>query len=294
MMAAFAGWNDAGDASTTAIRYLAEQWDAEQIAEIDAEEFFDFTETRPCVELVGGMTRRISWPSTSVSVASAPGRDDDSDRDVVLLIGTEPQLRWRTFCRQIADIAFALEVEQVIVLGALLAEVPHSRPVPISGSASDPSLVMRHGLRRSRYEGPTGIVGVLHQSCDEAGLSSVSLWATVPSYVPGAPSPKAALALVDRTTDVLGLSVDTTLLEMGAERYLKELDQLVAADEESAAYVRRLEAELDGDAPASAVAGDDLDATPFTDDDAARVADEVERYLRDHPEGPGRPGSADR
>ena len=286
MLAAFAGWNDAGDASTTAVRYLTEQWDAEQIAEIDAEEFFDFTETRPCVELVGGMTRKISWPSTSVSVASAAGQVDGEERDVVLLLGTEPQLKWRTFCRQVADVAFALEVEQVIVLGALLAEVPHSRPVPISGSASDPALVMRHGLRRSRYEGPTGIVGVLHQSCDEAGLPSVSLWATVPSYVPGAPSPKAALALVERTTEVLGLSVDTTLLQMGADRYLEELDELVAADEESASYVRRLEAELDGESPAGSLTGEDLDITPFTDDDAARVADEVERYLREHPDGP--------
>lgn len=292
MVVAFAGWNDAGDASTTAVRYLSEQWDAEEIAEIDAEEFFDFTETRPCVELVDGVTRRISWPTTRVAVATAPGRDGTDERDVVLLLGTEPQLKWRTFCRQITDVAFALGVEQVMVLGALLAEIPHSRPVPITGSASDPALVLRHGLRRSRYQGPTGIVGVLHDACYQAGLTSVSLWATVPSYVPGTASPRAALALVERAIGVLDVEVDTTLLQAGADHYVRELDQLVAADDESAEYVRRLEAEvdapeIDADRAAIEAAGDD---PPFTDADARRVADEVERFLRDNPDNPGGPG----
>ncbi|HVX16772.1 MAG TPA: PAC2 family protein [Acidimicrobiales bacterium] len=299
LVAAFAGWNDAGDASTSAVRYLADQWDAEPVAEIDAEEFFDFTETRPCVELVDGITRQITWPSTTVNVATAPGRADGPDQDVVLLLGTEPQLRWRTFCRQITDIAFALGVEEVMVLGALLAEVPHSRPVPITGSASDPATVLRHGLRRSRYQGPTGIVGVLHDACNREGLATVSLWATVPSYVPGTASPRAALALVERATAVLDTDVDTTLLAMGADRYLHELDQLVAADDDSAAYVRGLEERVDGGAadaeltaedhvggPADHPAGEGHHP-PFTDADAQRVADEVERFLRERPDEPG-------
>lgn len=282
MLAAFAGWNDAGDASTTAVRYLSEQWDSEQVAEIDAEEFFDFTETRPCVELVNGISRRITWPTTTISVATPQARTAEPARDVVLVLGTEPQLRWRTFCRQVADVAFALQVEQIVILGALLAEVPHTRPVPITGSASDPALVLRHGLRRSRYEGPTGIVGVLHQACDDAGLASISLWATVPSYVPGTPSPRAALALVERVSEVLEADVDTTLLEVGARRYQNELDELVAADEESADYVRRLEGNCDERST-------NRESEPaFTDDDAHRVADEVERFLRERP--PGSPG----
>lgn len=273
MIAAFAGWNDAGDASTAAVRYLAEQWDAEPLATIEAEEFFDFTETRPTVAIVEGSTRRICWPDVEASFA----RPAESDSDVVLIVGTEPQLRWRTFCRQLTDLATTIDASTAVVLGSLLAEVPHSRPVPISGSATSAELVLRHALRRSTYEGPTGIVGVLTDAFASAGLPTVSLWATVPTYVPAAASPKATLALVERVAGLLETPVETSLLEAAAHHYESELDRLVAADEETAEYVHRLEAELD-------VSGGDDGVLPRAGAEL-HIADEVERFLRDRSNG---------
>ena len=171
MVAAFEGWNDAADASSTAARYLRERWDARPFASIDPEDFFDFSTTRPQVRLIDGLTREITWPETELSAAALPG----SQRDVVVLVGTEPQLRWRTFCAEVTGIAGELGVELVVTLGALLADVAHTRPVRVTGTAADPELVARLGLQRSAYEGPTGIVGVLHDACRQAQIPSASL-----------------------------------------------------------------------------------------------------------------------
>ena len=194
LLAAFRGWNDGAQAASLAAGYLAKTWDAEQFAEIDPEDFFDFQATRPHVSLEDGLTRRIEWPETGFYHA----RPEGLDRDVVLLLGIEPNLRWRTFTELVVGLATELEVELMITLGALLADVPHTRPAPVTGSATDSELVERLGLSASRYEGPTGIVGVLHDACREAGIPSASLWAAVPHYVSLTPSPRAAVALCER------------------------------------------------------------------------------------------------
>ena len=191
LVAGFEGWNDAGEAASFAARFLSERWDAEVFAELDPEDFFDFTSTRPQVRLDEGMQREIVWPATTMSAAAVPG----GERDVIFLIGTEPQLRWRTFCEEIVAVAGEHDVRLVVTLGALLAEVPHSRPVNVVGHDAGSGSRSVARLHQSSYEGPTGIVGVLHDAFRRTGIPSVSLWATVPTYVPSAPSPKAALAL---------------------------------------------------------------------------------------------------
>ena len=192
LVASFRGWNDGGQGATLATGYLAKLWGAERFAEIDPEGFFDFQATRPHVTLVDGMSRRIDWPENALFHASV-----DGERDAVLLMGVEPNLRWRTFTDLVVGLAKDLGVELVVTLGALLADVPHTRPAPVTGTASDPDLIERLGLQASRYEGPTGIVGVLHDACRRAGIPSASLWAAVPHYVSLAPSPRAALALCE-------------------------------------------------------------------------------------------------
>jgi proteasome assembly chaperone (PAC2) family protein len=266
LIAAFEGWNDAGDAATSAVRFLRDRWEARPFADLDPEDFYDFTSTRPLVRLDEGMQREITWPSNELSAGSIPG----SGRDVVVLLGTEPQLRWRTFCEQLTGVATALGVRMVVTLGALLAEVAHSRPVSVIGTAFDPRVVQQLGFQQSRYEGPTGIVGVLHDACRRAGIESASLWAAVPTYVPGAPSPKAALALVERTAELLRVPVVTTELEIASASYERQVSELVAADDDTAEYVARLEAQHDeGD-------GDELQT-------GESLAEEVERFLREHP-----------
>jgi proteasome assembly chaperone (PAC2) family protein len=227
MIAAFRGWNDGGQGASLATGYLAKLWDAKRFAEIDPENFFDFQATRPHVSLEEGLTRRIDWPST----VFYHGRPEGFDRDVVLLLGIEPNLRWRTF----SD----------LTLGALLADVPHTRPCPVSGSASDPELVERLGLSASRYEGPTGIVGVLHDACRQADIHSASLWAAVPHYVSLTPSPKAALALCERLGDLLGAEIDTTELAEAADNYSEQVSEAVASDPDTAAYIEELEQRAD-------------------------------------------------
>ena len=197
LIAAFRGWNDGGQGASLAAGYLAKTWDAQRFAEIDPEGFFDFQSTRPQVKLEEGFTRRIDWPETVFYHA----RPDGMDRDAVLLLGVEPNLRWRTFAGLVVDFARELGVELVVTLGALLADVPHTRPAPVTGSATDPDLIEQLGLQASRYEGPTGIVGVVHDACKRAGIASASLWAAVPHYVSLAPSPKAAGALCERLAD---------------------------------------------------------------------------------------------
>ena len=241
LIAAFRGWNDGAQAASLAAGYLAKTWEAQRFADVDPEEFFDFQATRPHVSLEAGMTRRIDWPETAFYHA----RPDGLDRDLVLLLGIEPNLRWRAFTELVAGLVRELGVEMMITLGALLADVPHTRPSPVTGSASDPDLVRELGLSESRYEGPTGIVGVLHDSCREAGIPSASLWVAVPHYVSLTPSPRAAVALCERLGGLIGLDVDVSELEEAARSYEEQVSEAVASDEETAAYVEELEQRVD-------------------------------------------------
>ena len=262
LVVAFEGWNDAGDAATTALRWLRDRWASEPLAEIECEDFYDFTSTRPQVRLIDGETRTIEWPSIELTWGREAGRD------VVTLLGNEPQLRWKTFSRAVLDLAADLGIEMVVSLGALFAEVPHTRPTSVIGTATDPALIEELGLQRSGYQGPTGIVGVLQNAFANAGVRSVSLWAPVPAYVPGAPSPKAALALVRRTGTVLDLGLVTTDLEIASAAYERQVSEVVTDDEEMTEYVQRLERRYEDD------------SEPALEPDADIVA-EVERFLRE-------------
>jgi proteasome assembly chaperone (PAC2) family protein len=272
LIASFEGWSDAGDAASLAARYLSESWPVRRFATIDPEEFFDFTVTRPQVRLVdGGTTRRIEWPETLLLAGPIPG----AGRDVIVLRGVEPQLRWRAFCDSILGVASALGAQMLLTLGALLADVPHTRPVPIAGSAYEPTLAARFGLEISRYEGETGIVGVLHDACAQAGLPSAGLWASVPHYVHQVSSPKAALALVERTATLLGTRLDPVELRAASEVYLRQVNDRVADDEDAAAYVAQLEEAADRLAA-------ETPAAELTLPSADSLAAEAERFLRDH------------
>jgi len=241
LIAAFRGWNDGGQAATLACGTLARTWDAKRFAEIDPEGFVDFQATRPTVSLDDGMTRQIEWPETAFYAATIPG----ADRDAVILLGVEPNYRWRAFNELVIGLTRDLGVELVVTLGALLADVPHTRAAPVTGAASDLSLVEELGLQQSRYEGPTGIVGVLHDACRQAGIPSVSLWSAVPHYVSLAPSPRAARALCDRLGELLGVTIDLTELEEAEEIYAQQITEAVASDPETAAYVEELERRAD-------------------------------------------------
>jgi proteasome assembly chaperone (PAC2) family protein len=241
LISAFRGWNDGGQGASLAGGYLAKQWGAARFAEIEPEGFYDFQATRPHVSLVEGATRQIDWPENAFYHAHMTGQS----RDAVLLLGIEPNLRWRTFSGLVTGLAQELGVELMVTLGSLLADVPHTRPAPVTGAATDPSLIEQLGLQASRYEGPTGIVGVLHDACRRAGLPSASLWAAVPHYVSLAPSPRAALALCQRLADLLDAPIDTTELEEAAERYAEQVSEAVSADAETAAYVEELEQRSD-------------------------------------------------
>ncbi len=267
---AFEGWNDAGDAATTAVRHLAREWDARAFASIDPEVFYDFTTTRPHVRFNEQGHREIVWPENIMARATV-----QSGLDVITLVGTEPQLRWRTFCEQIVGLAQQLGVRLVVTVGALLTEVPHTRPTPVYGTAYDDEVTEDLGLVPSRYEGPTGIVGVLHAACADAGLPSASLWAAVPTYVPSAPSPKAAMALVERSAALLETSVSVGDLTAETAAYEEHISELVEADEESRDYVRQLEHAFDTSEDGRA----GFDALL---DDPDALVQEVERFLRDH------------
>lgn len=283
LIAAFRGWNDGAQGATLAGGYLAKAWGAARFAEIDPEGYFDFQATRPQVSLVEGVTRQIEWPDNGFYHAAIPG----AGRDCVLLLGIEPNVRWRTFTDLVVSLATELGVEMVVTFGALLADVPHTRPAPVSGSATDPKLVEELGLQLSRYEGPTGVVGVLHDSCRRAGIPSVSLWAAVPHYVSLAPSPRAALALCERLGTLLSIEVDTAELEEAAETYVRQVSEAVATDEETSAYVDELERRSE-----MLPAEEDL---PSGD----TIAAELTRYLRerdrenDDPETPRGPTQPD-
>jgi predicted ATP-grasp superfamily ATP-dependent carboligase len=237
MVCAFQGWNDAGDAASSAVAFLASALSARRFARIDSEDFYDFQANRPCVRLDAEDKREIVWPTVEIFEAPAPR----APRDLVLVQGVEPSMRWRAFSSHVVDLAEALGVQVVVSLGALLGDVAHTRPVPMTGHASDPALMERLGIQGSTYEGPTGIVGVLHHACAEAGLPSVSLWAAVPHYVAAATNPKAALALVRRLEGLIGVSVDVSELESSATDYERQVGLAVQSDPDIQAFVERLE-----------------------------------------------------
>jgi proteasome assembly chaperone (PAC2) family protein len=239
LVCAFRGWNDAAAAASTALRTIATSMDTEQIATVDPEDYFDFQATRPTISLDEGQTRRIDWPENNLIAARVP----TADRDLVLLDGTEPNLRWRTFSETIATAADALGVDLVITLGALIAEVAHTLPVPITGLASSQELVEELELERSNYEGPTGIVGVVHDLCRQTGIQSASLWAAVPHYVAAVPNPKAALALLRRLEGLTGIAVEASDLEEETTDYEEQIGRAVAANPEIEELVSRIEAE---------------------------------------------------
>jgi proteasome assembly chaperone (PAC2) family protein len=239
LVCSFRGWNDAAAAASTALAAVGDAFDSETIAEIDPEEYFDFQATRPTIILTEGQARRIEWPHNQLIAVRIPA----ADRDLVLLDGTEPNLRWRTFSETIATAADALGVEMVITLGALIAEVSHTLPVPITGLASDEQLVEELDLQRSSYEGPTGIVGVVHDCCRQLGMASASLWAAVPHYIAAVPNPKAALALLRRLEGLTGIAVDATELEEEATSYEEQIDRAIAANPEIEELVEKIEAE---------------------------------------------------
>src|SRR2546421_4223269 len=245
VVCAFKGWNDAGEAATAALGFLIDTFDATEVARIDPEEYYDFTAVRPTVRLSEGRTRIIEWPENTVHAAQVAG----AEHDLLLLQGTEPSLRWRRFTGHVLEAARELDAHMVITLGSLLADVPHSRPVPITGIASDGALVERLGYERSTYEGPTGIVGVLHHECAKAGISSVSLWASVPHYVAAAPNPKAALALIRSFEGVAGVAVEALDLEGSAAGYARQVSAAVASDPEVKSFVERLQQTLDEGQP---------------------------------------------
>jgi predicted ATP-grasp superfamily ATP-dependent carboligase len=268
MVAAFRGWNDGGQGATLGGGYLARQWGAESFAEIESENFYDFQAVRPHVSLEEGLTRKLEWPENTFLHAPIPGLE----RDAVILLGVEPNLRWKTYSRLVLELAQDLGVELVVTLGSLLADVPHTRPAPVSAAASDPSLVEELGVEPSRYEGPTGILGVLLDACRGEGIPSVSLWAAVPHYVSLAPSPRAALALCRRFGELVGTEIDVEELEQASEEYAEQVTEAVASDVETAAYVDELERRVD-----MMEAAEDLPS-------GESLAAELTRFLREREE----------
>jgi proteasome assembly chaperone (PAC2) family protein len=268
LIAAFKGWNDGGQGATLAAGYLARLWRAQRFADIDPEEFVDFQTSRPHVALDEGATRRITWPENAFHHA----RIDALGRDAVILLGIEPNYRWRHFTELIVGVARELEIELVVTFGALLADVPHTRPAPVTGAATDPDLVEELGLQLSRYEGPTGIVGVLLDACRQAEIPAVSLWSAVPHYVSLAPSPRAAKALCERLGALLRCEIDLSELEAAEATYAEQINQAVEADEDTASYVEELERRADSLGELS-----DEGRLPSGD----TIADELTRFLRE-------------
>jgi predicted ATP-grasp superfamily ATP-dependent carboligase len=266
MVCAFQGWNDAGDAASSAVSFLAGALGAKRFARVDPEEFYDFQANRPTIKLDGRERRDIVWPGVEIFEATAPR----APRDLVLVQGVEPSMRWRSFCANVVDLAEALGVQVVVSLGALLGDVPHTRPVAMTGHASDPSLLERVDVGSSVYEGPTGIVGVLHAACAEAGLPAASLWAAVPHYVAAATNPKAALALLRRVEMMIGVSIDVSELESAAADYERQVGLAVQSDPDIQAFVERLEQAAESDEQTSHAEVPSGDA----------IAREFQRFLR--------------
>lgn len=267
LVAAFEGWNDAADAASGAVEHLELIWDAQPLAELDSEDYYDYQVNRPTVRHVDGVSREIHWPSTMLSVCSPPG----SDRDVVLLRGVEPNMRWRSFCNDLLEFIEQLDVTTVVILGALLADTPHTRPVPVTGTAYSKEAAERFSLEQTRYEGPTGITGVLQDACVRAGVPAISFWAAVPHYVSQPPNPKAVIALLHRVEDVLDVEVPMGGLPEQAEEWESTVNEMTTGDEEIAEYVRSLEERGDAEVDLN-------EAMAKIDGDA--IAAEFEKYLR--------------
>ena len=266
VVAAFEGWNDAGDAASDALEHLYTIWDGQTVVEIDDETYYDYQVNRPVIRQVDGVTRELVWPSMRISHCRPPG----SDRDVVLMHGVEPNMRWRTFCRELLQIAEHLNVQTVVILGALLADVAHTRPTPVSGAAYSAESAKTFGLEETRYEGPTGISGVFQDACVQAGIPAVTFWAAVPHYVSQPPCPKATIALLRRVEDVLDVEVDLADLPDAAEEWEQAVNEMTSEDDEIAEYVHSLEerdAEIDLNETMGKIDGDALAA-------------EFERYLK--------------
>jgi proteasome assembly chaperone (PAC2) family protein len=262
LVAAFEGWNDAGEAATGAVEHLVATWEGVEVGRVDPEDYHDFQVSRPEVRLDEHGVRRLDWPTTRLYVARPPG----SARDLVLVRGIEPSFRWRTFCTELLDAAERLGVDTVVTLGALLADVPHTRPTPVSGTSSDAALSTRLGLAPSRYEGPTGIVGVLQDAAQRSGFPSLSFWAAVPHYVAQPPAPKATVALLGRVEDLLDVPLPLGDLPEDARAWEHGVDDLAAGDADVGAYVRQLEQQRD-ESELPEASGD-------------HIAREFERYLR--------------
>lgn len=273
LIIAFEGWNDAGDAASTALDYVARRFDAEIVATIDPEPFFDFGSTRPMIRLREGGNRSIEWPEVSFSLLETEGRP------LIVLSGPEPRLMWRTFCEQVVEVAQRLGVTTAVSLGALLAEVHHAQPVSVFGASSDADLTQRLGLRKSTYSGPTGIVGVLQDALQRAGVASMSLWASVPTYVPSSTSPKAALALVERLVEVIGIQLSAGDLQIAATRYERQVDDILDDDDELADYAQQiLLSSVDDDEDEMVESSFDLE-----DVDGDALIEDLENFLRDQP-----------
>jgi proteasome assembly chaperone (PAC2) family protein len=277
LVAAFEGWNDAGDAATGAVEHLELVWDAQPLTEIDPDDYYDFQVNRPNVSLVDGVSRRISWPTTRLSYCRPPA----ADFDLVIVRGIEPNMRWRGFCRELLGLIHELDVRTVVTLGALLSDTPHTRPTQVSGTSYDTESATRYGLEKSRYEGPTGIVGVLQDACVASGIPAVSFWAGVPHYVSQPPNPKATLALLHSVEEVLDLPVPLAELPQQADEWQKLVDEMAAEDDEVTEYIRNLE-ERD----------DEIDRTELTSASGDAIAREFERYLRRRDRGTGHAGGA--
>ena len=267
LVCAFTGWNDAGDAASAALQFLGSSLNATRFAQLDPDEYYDFQATRPQIALTNGTTRRIDWPTVEIYEARIPR----AARDLVLLQGPEPSMRWRAYCRQVIELAESLGVQMVVSLGSLLADVPHTRPVHITGLTTDETLTGTMEFSAANYEGPTGIVGVLHAACQEAGIPSVSLWASVPHYVAAAPNPKAALALVRKVEGLVGVNVDATDLEQATADYERQVSLAVQSDPEVREFVERLE---------QAAAEDEPDVKPSDLPSGDVIAREFQRFLK--------------
>jgi proteasome assembly chaperone (PAC2) family protein len=271
LVASFSGWNDAASAASTALGAIAGALDTELVARIDPEEFFDFQANRPTIEIVDGRMEGVAWPDNLVVAAKA----EEAERDLLLISGTEPSTRWRTFCNAVLDVAERCGVESVVTFGSLIADVAHTRPVPITGLASDDEMISQLGFEDVSYEGPTGVLGVFHGICRERGLSAASLWAAVPHYAAAVPNPKAGLALLRRLEGMIGIAVEAADLEDAAGSFERQVSQAVAANPEIKEMVERLEEQQDE------VAGFSQEEVPSGD----AIARDFQRFLRQQRSG---------